>query len=195
MYPIVACETFSDMTFLWEVHAPDVAQAAQPGHFVMIRLYEGGERIPLTVADYDREQGHRHHRRPGARQDDARDARQIPARATASTDFVGPAGPAAARREGRPRGAGRRRPRRGAGVPAAPRLQGGRATAPPAIMGFRTKDLVFWEDKFRAVLATSSIVCTDDGSYGKPGFVTARFARRSSRRTSPIWWSPSAPCR
>ena len=52
MYPIIRRESFSETTFLWEVHAPDVAQSAQPGHFVMLRLYDGGERIPLTVADY-----------------------------------------------------------------------------------------------------------------------------------------------
>src|SRR5512141_3262471 len=56
-YEIVRHEAFSDTTFLWEVKAPDVAAAAQPGHFVMLRLREGGERIPLTVADFDREKG------------------------------------------------------------------------------------------------------------------------------------------
>ena len=54
MYKIVRREAFSDVTFLWEVEAPDVARAAEPGHFVMLRLREGGERIPLTVADFDR---------------------------------------------------------------------------------------------------------------------------------------------
>ena len=57
MARIARREQFSDQTFLWDVHAPDVAQAAQPGHFVMLRLDEAGERIPLTVADFDRERG------------------------------------------------------------------------------------------------------------------------------------------
>jgi NAD(P)H-flavin reductase len=57
MYPILRREAFSDTTFLWEVLAPDVARSAEPGHFVMLRLHEGGERIPLTVADYDRDKG------------------------------------------------------------------------------------------------------------------------------------------
>ena len=57
MYKIVRREAFSDVTFLWDVHAPDVAASAQPGHFVMLRLHEGSERIPLTVADYDPEWG------------------------------------------------------------------------------------------------------------------------------------------
>jgi glutamate synthase (NADPH) small chain len=57
MYTIVRREAFCDTTFLWEVTAPDIARSAQPGHFVMLRLREGSERIPLTVADYDRERG------------------------------------------------------------------------------------------------------------------------------------------
>ena len=68
MYRIVRRQQFSDTTFLWDVHAPDVARAAQPGHFVMVRLREGGERIPLTVADYDRDWGtSRSSSRPSAR--------------------------------------------------------------------------------------------------------------------------------
>ncbi len=42
MYPIIRREAFSDTTFLWEVVAPDVARSAEPGHFVMLRLHEGG---------------------------------------------------------------------------------------------------------------------------------------------------------
>ena len=57
MYKIVRREAFSDTTFLWDVHAPDVANAAEPGHFVMTRLANGAERIPLTIADYDRDRG------------------------------------------------------------------------------------------------------------------------------------------
>ena len=45
MYQIVRREVFSENAFLWEVLAPDVAAAAQPGHFVMLRLHENGERI------------------------------------------------------------------------------------------------------------------------------------------------------
>jgi glutamate synthase (NADPH/NADH) small chain len=57
MARIVRREQFSDQTFLWELDAPDVAAAAEPGHFVMLRLHEDGERIPLTVADFDRRRG------------------------------------------------------------------------------------------------------------------------------------------
>ena len=57
MYRIIKREQFGPVTFLWEVMAPEVAQACQPGHFVMLRIDETGERIPLTVADYDRARG------------------------------------------------------------------------------------------------------------------------------------------
>ena len=80
MYPIIRREAFSDTTFLWEVLAPDVARSAQPGHFVMLRLHEGGERIPLTVADFDRDKGTHHDGDPVARQDDAGDARSLQGR-------------------------------------------------------------------------------------------------------------------
>ena len=57
MYRIVRRESFGPATFLWEVEAPRVARVAQPGHFLMVRIDEHGERIPLTVADYDRQRG------------------------------------------------------------------------------------------------------------------------------------------
>lgn len=44
-------------TFLWEVEAPDVAASAHPGQFVMVRLHDGSERIPLTIADHDADRG------------------------------------------------------------------------------------------------------------------------------------------
>ncbi len=57
MFKILHKETFSPTTFLWEVEAPDIAQACQPGQFVMVRLKDGGERVPLTVADFNRKAG------------------------------------------------------------------------------------------------------------------------------------------
>jgi glutamate synthase (NADPH/NADH) small chain len=57
MYEIVEREQFGPTTYLMEIVAPDVARACEPGHFVMVRIDETGERIPLTVADYDREKG------------------------------------------------------------------------------------------------------------------------------------------
>ena len=57
MFPIVRREQFGPTTFLWDVKAPDLARAARAGHFVMARIDQRGERIPLTVADFDRERG------------------------------------------------------------------------------------------------------------------------------------------
>jgi len=170
MYSITRREAFSDTTFLWDVEAPDVAKSAEPGHFVMLRLREGAERIPLTVADYDRDRGTvtlviqalgkttlemRDHYKEG----------------DTFADFVGPLGlPQHVGKVGHVVLVGG-----GLGVaPVFPQLRafkeaGNRTTG---IIGFRNKDLVFWEKKFGAC-CDELIVCTDDGSYGKPGFVTA----------------------
>jgi len=173
MYKIIRREAFSETTFLWEVSAPDVARSAEPGHFVMLRLHDGSERIPLTVADFDRERGTitmviqalgkttlemRDHYKEG----------------DGFADFVGPLGlPQHVSRVGHVVLVGG-----GLGVaPVYPQLRafkeaGNRVTG---IIGFRNKDLVFWEDKF-AKYCDNLIVCTDDGSYGRPGFVTAALA-------------------
>ena len=170
MYTIVRREVFSDTTFLWEVLVPDVANSAQPGHFVMVRLHEGSERIPLTVADFDRDKGTitmviqalgkttlemRDHYKEG----------------DSFADFVGPLGmPQHVSKVGHVVLVGG-----GLGVaPVYPQLRafknaGNRTTG---IIGFRNRDLVFWEDRFNE-FSDKLIVCTDDGSYGTPGFVTA----------------------
>jgi len=164
---------FGPTTFLWDVKAPDVARAARPGHFVMARVDEHGERIPLTVADFDIERGtvtvviqavgKTTHEMMGLREGDA------------ILDFIGPLGlPSHIRKlDGTVVMVGG-----GLGVaPVFPqlreyKLQGNRTIS---IIGFRTKDLVFWEDKFRAY-SDELIVTTDDGSYGRQGFVTNALA-------------------
>ncbi len=170
MYPITRREAFSDTTFLWEVLAPDVAKSAEPGHFVMLRLHEGSERIPLTVADFDRDKGTitlviqalgkttlemRDHYKEG----------------DGFLDFVGPLGlPQHVGKAGHVVLVGG-----GLGVaPVYPQLRAFKAAGnrTTGIIGFRNKELVFWEDKF-GEYCDNLIVCTDDGSYGKPGFVTA----------------------
>jgi homotetrameric NADPH-dependent glutamate synthase len=169
MYQIIRREVFSPTTFLWEVMAPDVARSAQPGHFIMLRLHDGSERIPLTVADYDRHTGTvtlvvqalgkstlemRDHYKEG----------------DSFADFVGPLGlPQHVAQVGHVVLVGG-----GLGIaPVYPQLRafkqaGNRTTG---IIGFRNKDLVFWEKQFGAQ-CDRLIVCTDDGSYGQPGFVT-----------------------
>jgi homotetrameric NADPH-dependent glutamate synthase len=170
MYPIVRRQEFSDTTFLWEVQAPDVAGSAEPGHFVMVRLHEGSERIPLTVADFDRDKGTvtlviqslgkttvemRDHYKEG----------------DSFADFVGPLGlPQHVSRVGHVVLVGG-----GLGVaPVYPQLRAfkGAGNRTTGIIGFRNKDLVFWEDRFNE-FCDELIVCTDDGSYGTPGFVTS----------------------
>src|SRR5512142_38286 len=56
-YEIVTRTDFSDVTYLLEVREPDMAKAARPGQFVMVMSHPEGERIPLTIADFDRERG------------------------------------------------------------------------------------------------------------------------------------------
>ena len=170
VYPIVRREAFSDVTFLWDVLAPDIARSAQPGHFVMVRLHEGSERIPLTVADYDRERG----TITMVIQALGKTTREMMNRykeGDSFADFVGPLGmPQHIDKIGHVVLVGG-----GLGVaPVYPQLRafkeaGNRTTG---IIGFRNKDLVFWEKKF-GKYCDDLIVCTDDGSYGKPGFVTA----------------------
>jgi homotetrameric NADPH-dependent glutamate synthase len=169
MYKIVRREAFSDTTFLWEVEAPDVAQVAEPGHFVMLRLHEGSERIPLTVADYDRKAG----TITMVVQALGKTTREMMvnyAQGDTFDDFVGPLGlPQHIEKAGHVVLVGG-----GLGVaPVFPQLrsfkEGGNRTT--GIIGFRNKDLVFWEEKFSRY-CDDLVVCTDDGSYGKPGFVT-----------------------
>ena len=170
MYPILRRESFSDTSFLWEIGAPDVAEAAEPGHFVMLRLYEGGERIPLTVADFDRERG-TITIVVQALGKTTREMRDDYAENDTFHDFVGPLGePQHIFKAGHVALVGG-----GLGVaPVFPQLRGfkqaGNRTT--AIMGFRNKSMVFWEDRLRHYSDTLT-VCTDDGSYGRPGFVTA----------------------
>ena len=56
-FKIVKREDFSDVTYLLEIKHPMMAKAAQPGQFVIVMLHEHGERIPLTIADFDRHRG------------------------------------------------------------------------------------------------------------------------------------------
>jgi len=169
MYTIANRQAYSDTTFQWDVLAPDVARSAQPGQFVMVRLHEGSERIPLTIADFDRERG----TITMVVQALGKTTREMMSRyETGDTfsDFVGPLGlPMHVENVGHIVMVGG-----GLGVaPVYPQLRafkeaGARTTG---IIGFRNKDLVFWEDKFSRY-CDDLIVCTDDGSYGKPGFVT-----------------------
>ena len=63
MYKIMKAEKLADKIFLMDVHAPRVASHCEPGQFVIVKMDEKGERIPLTICDYDREAGDYHDRR------------------------------------------------------------------------------------------------------------------------------------
>ena len=173
MFLITRRVQFGPTTFLWDVKAPDVARAARPGHFIMARIDERGERIPLTVADFNVDAGtvtvviqavgKTTHEMMALREGDA------------ILDFIGPLGlPSHIRKlDGTVLLVGG-----GLGVaPVYPQLraykqQGNRTIS---IVGFRSRDLVFWEDQFRE-WSDTLIVTTDDGTYGRKGFVTHALA-------------------
>ena len=164
---------FGPTTFLWDVKAPDVARAARPGHFVMARIDEHGERIPLTVADFNVERG----TVTVVVQAVGKTTFEMLALREGDTilDFIGPLGlPSHIRKlEGTVVLVGG-----GLGVaPIYPQLraykEAGNRTV--SIVGFRNRDLVFWEEQFREC-SDELIVTTDDGSYGRHGFVTHALA-------------------
>ena len=168
MFRIVRKEALKPTVVLFEIEAPLVAKKAQPGQFIILRVDENGERIPLTIHDYDSGKG----------------TVSIIAQIVGATteklnhlqegdclqDFVGPLGKATET-------AGKRKVCVvGGGV--------GCAIAYPvlkkfhddgaevhAVIGFKNKDLVILEDKFAAASSVLK-VCTDDGSYGQKGLVT-----------------------
>jgi glutamate synthase (NADPH/NADH) small chain len=167
-YRIVKKEVYSPVTYMWEVEAPDVAQAAQPGHFLMVRIDEEGERIPLTVADFDRQRG----TVTVVIQAVGKSTREMMQREEGDTilDFIGPLGEAS-HIEKRSKvilvGGG-------LGVaPVYPQLRAYKdlGSITLSIIGFRTKDLIFWEERFRAY-SDELHLATDDGSYGHKGFVS-----------------------
>ena len=168
MFRIVKKEPLNPTVVLFEIEAPMIAKKAEPGQFIILRVDENGERIPLTIHDYDREKG------------TVSIIVQIIGATTFKLnqlnegdclhDFVGPLGKAT-ETEGKKKVAVV-----GGGV--------GCAIAYPvlkkfhecgaevhAVVGFKNKDLVILEDKFRAASSVMKLV-TDDGSYGEKGLVT-----------------------
>ncbi|MEG3006206.1 MAG: sulfide/dihydroorotate dehydrogenase-like FAD/NAD-binding protein, partial [Oscillospiraceae bacterium] len=151
-----------------EIEAPLIAKKAQPGQFLILRAYEDSERIPLTVADYNREKG------------TVTIIFQIVGRGTdeisalnvgdSLNDLVGPLG-RASELEGLKKVAVI-----GGGVgcaiayPVAKKLHE-LGTEVHSIVGFRSKDLLILEDEFNAA-SSKFVVMTDDGSYGEKGLVT-----------------------
>ncbi len=169
MYEIVKKEVFSDVTKLLVVKAPEVALKAQAGEFVIVRIDEKGERIPLTVADYDRVAG----TITLILQEVGKSTMQMGAMQVGDSfaNFVGPLGHATEiEKLGTVICVG-------GGVGIAPIYPIARALKKAgnhviSIIGARSKELLFWEEKMRAA-SDELIVCTDDGSYGRKALVTA----------------------
>ncbi len=168
MYDILRKEILNPTVILMDIYAPAVAKKAEPGQFIILRTDADGERIPLTIADYDREKGSVTiiFQKVGATTERLSHMEQ----GECLQDFVGPLG-RATETEGVKKIAVV-----GGGV--------GCAIAYPVakkffelgaqvhtIVGFRTKDLVILEDEFKAVSNVMKLV-TDDGSYGEKGLVT-----------------------
>ena len=173
MYRIVEKEALNPTVTRMVIEAPLVARKAQPGQFIIFRASEDGERVPLTIADYDREKG------------TVTIIFQIVGGATMElnaleagdslTDFVGPLGKPSDL-EGLKKVAVV-----GGGVgcaiayPTAKRLHELGAEV-HAVVGFRSRDLVILEKEFSAV-SDRLVMMTDDGSYGEKGLVTNALER------------------
>ena len=168
MYQIVSKKALNPTVTKMDIYAPYVAKKALPGQFIILRVDEDGERIPLTVAGYDREAGW------------VRIIFQIVGATTMALnekeagesicDFVGPLG-VPTHLDGMKRvcivggGVGC-----AIALPIAQKLHA-MGAAVTSVIGFRSKDIVILEEEFRAV-ADNFILMTDDGSYGRHGLVT-----------------------
>lgn len=167
-YEIVRREEFSDVTYLLEVRVPLLARAAQPGQFVIVMSHPEGERIPLTIADYDREAG----TITLVVQAVGKTTKEMQRDLKAGSHLYAVVGPM-----GEPSHLGAKKVVCvGGGLGVAPVYPQARAFKESGayvigVIGFRNKDLVFWEDKFRAV-CDEFIICSDDGSVGIKGLVT-----------------------
>ena len=168
MYKIVTKRELNPTVTLMEIEAPLVSKKAKAGQFIILRTNEDSERIPLTIADYDREKGtvtiifqivgaeteRLNHKNEGEY----------------ISDFVGPLGNAT-HTEGLKKVAVV-----GGGVGCAIAFPVAKALSENgfevhSIVGFRNEDLVILEDEFKAV-SDKYVLMTDDGSVGKKGLVT-----------------------
>ena len=169
-FEIVTREDFSDVTYLLEVHHPQMAKAAKPGQFVIVMLHEHGERIPLTIADYDVDKG----TITLVIQAVGKTTREMQEACQVGTSLYALVGPMGVPSE---LGHAKKVVCVGGGLGVAPVYPQARAYKDAGayvigVVGFRNKDLVFWDDKFRAC-CDEFIICTDDGSVGIQGRVTA----------------------
>lgn len=168
MYKIVRKQVLNPQVKLMEIEAPYIARKAEPGQFIILRVDENGERIPLTIADYDREKG----TVTIIFQEVGKTTRLLGSleQGDSISDFAGPLGKAS-ELEGYKKvaviGGGL-----GTAIayPQAKKLHSMGAYV-DVITGFRNADLIILEDELKKV-STRLFVATDDGSNGNKGFVT-----------------------
>jgi ferredoxin--NADP+ reductase len=168
MYKILEKQALSDVTKLMVVEAPQVARKAKPGQFVIVRVDEPGERIPLTIADFDRDAG----TITLIFQEVGKSTMQM-GTLKPGDELITVAGPLGHPTEIEKYGTV---VMVGGGVGIAPTFPIARALKEAgntviSIIGARNKSLLFWEDRMRAV-SDELIICTDDGSYGRKAVVT-----------------------
>ena len=169
MFKILKKEELSPNVYAMEIDAPRVAKKAEPGQFIVLRVDEKGERIPLTIANFDRETG----RILIVFQVIGASTMELAAlnEGDSVLDFVGPLG--------RPSEIGKLDGTMvvvGGGIGVAPTFPIARAMKEAgnkviAIMGAKTKDILVMEDEMKQV-TDEIVVTTDDGSRGIKGFVT-----------------------
>jgi NAD(P)H-flavin reductase len=167
MVEILVKEDLTQITKLFEIRAPAVARKAQDGQFVIVRIHEKGERIPLTIADYDRQRGII----SLVVQEVGKTTIEMGTMQVGDVfaSLTGPLGlPSEIENYGTVLCIG-------GGFAIAPIYPIARALKEAgntvlSILGVRTQDLLFWEDRMQTV-SDELIVCTDDGSYGRKGLV------------------------
>lgn len=175
MYKIVKKRALASNIYLMDIEAPRVAKSCQPGQFVIIKMDEKGERIPLTICDYDREMG-----TVSIVFQTLGESTKIMANYEEGqyfTDFVGPLGrPSDMVDEDIEELKNKKIMFIAGGVGTAPvypqvKWLNKRGIDADVIVGTKTKDLLILEDELKSV-AGNLYVATDDGSYGFKGLVT-----------------------
>ncbi len=168
MYKILLKQRLTPNIYLFNVEAPAVAKKAQPGQFVVIRVDDKGERIPVTIADWDNEEGNVVIVFMEVGTTTGKLA--LLEAGDSIANFVGPLGlPTHIEKFGTVVCvAGGFAVATIMPIARAMREKGNKVIS---ILGARSKDLLFWEDELRSV-SDQLIVTTDDGSYGRKGLVT-----------------------
>ena len=167
-YKILKKKDLNVQVFLMEIDAPAVARKAEPGQFIILRIDEYGERVPFTIADFDREKG----TVTIIVQAVGKTTRDMQKLRTGDSilDFAGPLGmptPLEGKKKVAVIGGGL-----GTAIayPQAKKLKALGAYV-TVITGFRSEDFIILKDEMQAV-ADKLIITTDDGSNGTKGFVT-----------------------